>query len=553
MKLCKRLNAGDLRVASACLPLLLGAAALPSVSLAQAVPPGAQPGAISSELLRQPQRIERMEALPQGEAPVLDVPLVGDQQLPDNPGVAFTLESVVFSETAILSREELDAVVQPYLARTVGFAELQQVIVAVNRLYDDKGYVTARAILPPQRIEGGRVRVQLVEGRVGELVLEGATYMKPEYIRQRVGIESGELIEPRRLEEELSRFNRLSAGALSASLQPGKGYGLTDVYLNVTEPPRNSLDLFVNNHGYESTGEETGGVMYRHYGALGADDVFSFFGAGSRGSGVGSLSYDAPFNAYGGRIGARLGKSSARVVYGPFRDLDSRSDSENGSVFLSHPLWSNRDWLLTGQLTVGEQRTENRVAGVFLNETRVKSTQGDLTALYLVPGRSARLGLGYQEARSELEGTPERETFDLWSGYWQLYQALGADWYLNGAGAWQYSRKEGVPSSQLFQIGGASTVRGYRQGELAGDGGAYANFQANYRVTQALTGFGFYDFGKIDSSFRQPETLDSVGAGFNWQVNRRLATEVSMGVPLRNVRNDQDDVYLNVQLVLKAL
>lgn len=552
----KTLTNGGLRAVASRAPFLLGAAGLlfAAVASAEALPSGALPGAISSELLRQPQRAqERPEARPQDDTPALDVPVVGDQKLPDNPNVAFQLDAVVFSETAILDAQQLEAMAKPYLGRKVGFADLQQLISAVNRLYDEKGYVTARAILPPQRIEQGRVRIQLVEGRVGELVLEGNSYMNEDFIRERLDIGNGELVDPKRLEAELSRFNRVSNGTLSASLQPGKGYGLTDVYVNVNEPPQNSLDLFANNHGYESTGEETGGMMYRHYGALGRDDVFSAFLSGSRGSGVGMLSYDSPFNTLGGRIGGRLGKSKAKVIYGPFRSLDSESDSKNGSLFISHPLWSNQDWLLTGQLTYGEQRTKNYIADVFLNENRVRTTQADLTALYLAPGRSLRVGLGYQDARSELEGTAIRENYGLWVGYWQFYQALSADWYLNASGAWQYANREGVPSSQLFQIGGASTVRGYRQGELAGDGGMYSNLQANYRVTQALTGFGFYDYGRIDSSFRQPEKLDSVGGGFNWQATSRLSGEVTLGVPLTKVRSDQDNAYVNLQVVFKVL
>lgn len=550
------LNCGGLRATALRLPFLLGTAGMFGCTLAQAeaLPSGALPGAISSELLRQPQRsLDRQAGQADDGTPVLKVPLVGDQKLPENAQLSFELASVVFSETAILDTTQLQALVQPYLGRKVGFAELQQLISAVNRLYDAKGYATARAILPPQRIENGQVRVQLVEGRVGEVVLEGNHYMKDGFIRDRLAVQPGELVNPQRLEEELSRFNRLSSGSLSASLQPGKGYGLTDVYVNVNEPPANSLDLFANNHGYESTGEETGGLMYRHYGALGRDDVFSAFFSGSRGSGVGMLAYDAPFNDLGGRIGGRVGKSRAKVIYGPFSSLDSESDSKNGSLFISHPLWSNQRWLLTGQLTYGEQRTRNYISDVFLNENRVKSTQADLTALYLAPGRSLRVGVGYQEARSELQGTTVREVFDLWNGYWQLYQALDERWFLNASGGWQYSRKEGVPSSQLFQIGGASTVRGYRQGELAGDGGVYSNLQANYRVTPTFTGFGFYDYGRIDSSFRQPEKLDSVGAGFNWQVTSRLSGEATVGVPLTKVRSDQDSAYVNLQLVFKVL
>ncbi|MFT3719711.1 ShlB/FhaC/HecB family hemolysin secretion/activation protein [Pseudorhodoferax sp.] len=532
--------------------LVLGCAmAAAAHAQVQAIPPGA----ISSELLRQQQRErERLDAQQRQQDParVLEVPRAADPTVPADDSLRFTLNALVFSDSAILSRGELEAIAQPYLGREIGFAELKDVVSAVNRRYDERGYATARAVLPAQRIEGGRVRIELVEGRVGEVKVEGLTYMRPGFVRERLDLPAGEVIDPQRLEAELSRYNRLYASSVTAALQPGQRYGLTDVYVTVSEPPRNSLDVFVNNHGYDATGEAQAGLMFRHYGALGGDDVFSLFAAGSRGSAVGSLSYDAPVNRRGTRAGVRLGKSRAEVVRGPFAALDSRSDSDNAEVFLSHPLWSNADWLLTGYLGYGYQRTTNHVSGVFLNENKVEGAKGEISALYLTPGTSLRLGLGYRRANSELLGTPSTAGFDIWSGNWQASRNVGRNGFVSFSGAWQHAHREGLPSSQLFQIGGATTVRGYRQGELAGDGGVYGSVQANYRVDPRLTAFAFYDFGRIDASFIQPEKLESVGVGFSWQFSQRVSGEVTVGRPLLDVRPDQDHVRVNAQIVLRA-
>ena len=112
----KTLTSGGLRAVASRAPFLLGAAGLlfAACANAEALPSGALPGAISSELLRQPQRAqERQEARPQDDTPVLDVPVVGDQKLPDNPNVAFQLDAVVFSETAILDAQQLQEIARP--------------------------------------------------------------------------------------------------------------------------------------------------------------------------------------------------------------------------------------------------------------------------------------------------------------------------------------------------------------------------------------------------------------------------------------------------------
>ncbi|WP_293776100.1 ShlB/FhaC/HecB family hemolysin secretion/activation protein [uncultured Oxalicibacterium sp.] len=528
-----------------------------SASLAQTAPVAPQPETISSELLRQQQReterLEMQRQLEQRRESVLEAPAPSRQTLPQDVSVRFELQSVTFSSSEILDQTTLDAIVTPYLKQTIGFAELQKIVADINRLYDEKGFMTARAVLPPQRIEQGHVRVELVEGKIGQVHVEGNSYMNTDFILSRLPLEQGVLLQPRELESELSRFNRGSAAKVSASLQPGKEYGQTDVYVAVTEPQRTSLDLFINNHGYESTGEAQGGIMFRHYGLLGRDDLLSIFGAGSRGASVGSLSYDFPINSLGGRLGARVGASSAKVINGPFRALNSVSDSENAEVFLSHPLWSNNDWWLSGNLSYGQQRSKNYIATVFLNENRVETTQADLSALYLAENRSLRVGAGYRRAASQVSGTTRRQNFDLWTGYWQFYQGLNTDWFLTSSGAWQYSHEQGLPSSQVFQIGGAATVRGYRQGELAGDGGLYGNLQLNYRANDKTTLFGFYDYGQVDTSFIQPDRLDSVGGGMNFQLDPRINFEIHVGHPLNKVRSDLDSVYINMQLVFKLL
>ena len=53
------------------------------------------------------------------------------------------------------------------IGKNVTFKELQDLIENFNYLYATKGYVTARAFLPPQTIENGVVKINLVEGTVG--------------------------------------------------------------------------------------------------------------------------------------------------------------------------------------------------------------------------------------------------------------------------------------------------------------------------------------------------------------------------------------------------
>ena len=152
------------------------------------VPPAQLPGAISSDLLRQQEReLERLktEPMPQDKKLLDAVPARTPPALPDS-AVKFELKAVRFNDSAILPRSELDAIVAPYLGRIISFADLQAVVNGINALYDRQGFATARAVLPAQRVSEGQVRIELVEGRVGVVRLEGNTYIQPDYVTDRL-------------------------------------------------------------------------------------------------------------------------------------------------------------------------------------------------------------------------------------------------------------------------------------------------------------------------------------------------------------------------------
>lgn len=514
-----------------------------------------QAGNVSTDLLRQQEReLERLRTAPPPREETL-IESLPDRQQPaaSEADISFVLKKLVFGESSILPARELEAIAAEYVGKTISFAELQQVVGRINALYDARGFATARAVLPAQRISQGEVRIELVEGRIGKLKVEGNRYIGDSYITERLQLEPGELVDPTALENTLSRFNRLSQARLTAALQPGEGFGLTDIYLRMQEPKRNRLDLFMNDHGYRSTGRESAGLFFQHYGLAGMDDSLVLFLSGSEGTSAGSVSYDYPFNRYGGRVGIRAGKSRAKVINGPFRDIDSRSVSENANLSVSHPLWSNREWLVSGQLNHGQQRTTNTISGVLLNKNRVTTNQLELSSLYSTPGRSLYLTVNVQKARSEMQGTPYRESFTVTGGTWQFSQAWTPRLHTAFSGAWQYARRDGIPSSLVFQIGGPSTVRGYRQGELAGDGGAFGNLQANYQITEQVGVFAFYDRGVVDASFRQPEHLESAGIGTAWKFGDRVSGEIIVGKPLKNVRSEQERYQVNARLVFHLL
>ena len=106
-----------------------------------------------------------------------------DEMAESSVAVKFVLKKVFHDSSAVLPEEEIQKVTADYLDKEIEIRDLQEMAEKITTLYREKGYVTCRAVIPPQRIHDGVVRVQLVEGRTGTIRMEGNKNTKEGYIR----------------------------------------------------------------------------------------------------------------------------------------------------------------------------------------------------------------------------------------------------------------------------------------------------------------------------------------------------------------------------------
>src|SRR5579872_3913644 len=269
------------------------AAAAPAAPL----PPSIDPGAIlqnqlQNELNNRPGPPPGPQAAP---PPVLEIPPL--PMLPPlvAPGVMFQLNGVMVDPSAFLPAQDLAAIYQPYLGKEVSFDDLQKIIEQINALYRARGVATALAVLPPQRVENGTVHVQLVEGKIGNVTIEGDKLTRGSYIEQHLGAVTGDVVNTEALAQSLIRFNRTNQTQLQASLQPGGALGLTDILVRATEPMQYQLQAFTDNLAVKSVGRYEGGIYLRDAEPLGIGDHFDLYVVGSAGTIDGNAVYSIPF------------------------------------------------------------------------------------------------------------------------------------------------------------------------------------------------------------------------------------------------------------------
>lgn len=545
-----------LRLAAALLAALAAAAPL-APALAQA-PPQVIQGGNEQELRRQLERIEREQRRPEQQGPAVVAPSRRPDDVLKPGGPKFLLKKLEFDDSKFLSKEELEALAGQYAGRLVDFSELQKLIASINALYSQKNIPTGIATLPEQQVADGVVKIKLTEGRLEKMSVTGAVKTRIDYILQRVEQKVGEVLDVPKLSRAVTWFNRTNDTQIRALLQPGTSFGLTEVQMATTEAPTNALQFFWDNQGVKSTGRYQTGVYYRASGALGIDDRFTFYGTNAAGSRNGNISYNLPFNPWGGRVGVSYTQGEVRIVDGPSVGNNVFGQSNLGSLNVSQPVWVDENWLIAINGAQALGRTTTRILGntLIVNDRTEKSTAG-ISVTQSGAYHSITIAPNYNYVKSHSEITEVSRYFELYSASASLLVRLPAGFSISANGSGQYSPHEKLlPGDQLFQIGGPTTIRGYPTNAVSGDSGYYVNYELHNNldgIAKGIDVYAFVDMGEVFSTFPARTALYSAGGGISWTPHPSLTLEGSFGIPWKAVVPDQSKYQIYFRGVFRPL
>jgi len=526
-------------------PAMAAAAPTPPIT------PSLDPGAIlQNQLQNQMNNRPGPPAGPQTAPPVLEIPPLPMLAPIVAPGVMFQLNGITVDPSAFLAPEDLAAIYQPYIGKQVGFDDLQKIVDQINALYRAKGVATAIAGLPPQRVENGTVHIQLVEGKVGSIKIEGDNLTAPSYIEQQLGAMSGDVVNTDALGQALIRFNRTNQIQLQANLQPGASLGLTDILVRATEPMQYQLQAFADNLGVNSVGRYEGGVSVRDFEPLHIGDHLDLYVVGSAGTVSGNALYSVPFMegqfdtsyAHGvvdiggsGPSSNNNNQASGGQQSGSNTDTSGTSSqprvtghSQTISVDFLQPLFVSQEWRLDGAVYFSHDESVSAIAGSAAtnNSTNKPAIGGRVEEI--TPTRYVLLTATANYERTE--GVPGLTWAAVGNGTVNVIQQLPeplAPMSLQFRGGWQVSSKPHLAPAELMQLGGFGTVRGYTQAAFSGSSAYYMQSEIHRPVTPDLDAYAFFDVGSSFTGLGKPLLARGVGAGATW--NWRFLTLSAAG------------------------
>lgn len=464
--------------------------------------------------------------------------IVGAQEPTDaRPTESVYVRQIQTDPSDILSDDEIGSITRHYEGRTVGITELQEIVDQLNLLYVQKGYRLSRAILPPQKIENGRVVVRLVEVRVGAVVVKGNVHTREAYFLRRMSLHPGDLLKLERLDHDLVRFNAVNDVQLRAQLQPGGEFGTSDYVLTVVEPRDTQLRIFAGNGGRTETGRVRGGLTWLERSLFGMRDRISVSHVRAEGATSTSLSYSILVGSLGNRLEVALGHGDTRIVAGTVAPLNVTGRAYDVSVSLRVPLKVSGSQKMESAVAWKREVSDTYFSGAPLLGTRVSRLEISLD-------REARSAAAYHRVGSVVTagwaGVGSTPPFFKYNGEITREQSLEGGRRVRYLGTVQVASKASLPSTQQLSLGGTTSVRGYSEGEASVDSGYSLRVELHGAPSTYLSPYVFLDhggaLGALENGLFKTTTppMTSAGFGANLHWGARWSGNLNYGLPLRD-------------------
>ncbi len=472
-----------------------------------------------------------------------------------DPRPLFVLRHVSISGAVAIPQERLVTVYQAYIGKKVSQADLAAIASAISDVYRADGFHLSRAIVPPQDIRGGALRIQVIEGSITELTLKGDEAGQFG-VRAMLGAV---------LAEQPSRLSTLERRLLLINGRPG--VRIEDTAIEEIGGASGHFRLIlsvktwhvftsvgVDNLGSSSVGpwQSYGTAAFNSYLAPGDSFVvnLSTTPGDVRQLAFGRLSYEMPVGTDGARIGASGYYSE--VWPGDYRRLYSDNIKTElfeirGSIV---PVQSQKSSLTLTAAAGFTNANEQDVFGpIYADRIRTASLNADYRLQDDFGGTNyltvnVRQGLDIFGASQRGDDFTSRyrasPTFSALNFWFTRYQTLSDTWSLKLAAAGQAASGP-LFASQQFYLGGLAFGRGYGSAEISGDNGLAGSVElrfdqkTNLPYLSGYQLYGFVDSGVAWNDGYRPSdgiTLVSAGGGVRFFMMERLQADIGIAVPL---------------------
>jgi hemolysin activation/secretion protein len=352
----------------------------------------------------------------------------------------------------------------------------------------------------------------------------------------RINLKPGEIANTEKLNRDLRWFQGTNDVQLRVVMKPGAEEGTTDYDIMAFEPQNQSVTLYTDNDGYESSGRWRAGIFYNMKSVSGHRDSLRAHFIGSRGTKAWSLGYSVPISRKGMRLELDYSGNKTKVVKGELEPLGVEGKSNSYSLTWRAPFHVTEKSRHEAGLQYVHQKSETD-----LGHGQVQWVDDRINRVipYVSFTHYGKDSVFYHKhsfvwaRRRDIDGDSDTGKLYRLSSFWQKRNTNGQFWQARLDGQWGSS--DYLASSDRFFIGGVNSVRGYEEGFIGGDRGLAAGIEYHIPLDKAknFSIFPFFDWGTLGGD-TAPEhrTLMSAGAGLEVRY-KHLYSTLTVGCPFK--------------------
>lgn len=458
------------------------------------------------------------------------------------------------------------AVFEGYLGQPMSLASLNQMVRDAIVAYRKSDLPVVDVLVPEQEVTTGTLQLVVIEGRLGDVIVEGNLFTSSQYIENQIRLSRGDVLRESTLMEDLSWLNKNPFRRVDMIYSPGRDYGTTDIILRTEDV--NPLNFYIS---YENTGTEflgtdrfLAGVNWAGPLFFSQENILSYqFSTNAESDAdlqahTGVWTSYLPWRHYLTLLGATVSSDAVVTVDGERFDVGGLNRQFGTRYAIPLPAVSS----FTQELEIGfDAKSSN--SDLAFNRLRVFDDTSEIlqfSAGYNVIQRD-RNGMTIIDneivwSPGNLTGANDDETFQTqragasadyvyYRGRLERTQNLPAGWTLRGRVEGQLSNAN-LLASEALGLGGYDTVRGFEQRIVRGDNGiftslelrtppvSFAQWAGFYNVRDAMIALAFFDYGYLTNENLlpgepDPRTLGSVGFGLRYQIDETITVRFDYG------------------------
>ena len=440
--------------------------------------------------------------------------------------VRFTVNQFQLEGVKILPEAEVQGLLKAWVGRPVTFEDLQSACDAIQNLYRQKGY-TVQAILPPQKIAGGVVKIIITEAKLGKVTVDtpqGETRFGKERAAEYITYANtpGQPLNMQHLERAIVILNETPGVMVSSQLEQGQNDGEVDVRLQLTQPKMLQGRVEANNYGSRTTGANQGVFALALNNPMGYGDSVSVNGIASEGSQYIQGAYSLPAFPNGLRLGVAgtflnyknvsnyaynggTGDAWTTGLSAAYPLVRSPGANLNGTVNYDIKSYSNKN--LASNAVISAYNINNLSAGLagnmvdnfgygainsgavtlVLGKLDILSTSAMNYSMYLVPNSNPTT---YQYitpsnfAKMTFSANRNQELVE--DGKTNLYAAISGQF-----------ASTNLNSAEQFYLGGPYGVRAYPVAQSGGSQGGMFTLELRHKLQEKFMVSSFFDAGVV--------------------------------------------------------